>query len=42
MFRTNVEGTRDLLTAAQDAGVERVVYTSSVATLGLVPGGQRR
>ena len=25
--------------AALDAGVERVVYTSSVATLGLVPGG---
>src|SRR5262252_4888715 len=39
MFRTNVEGTRDLLTAAISAGVERVVYTSSVATLGLVPAG---
>ena len=39
MFRTNVEGTRDLLTAAISAGVERVVYTSSVATLGLVPEG---
>lgn len=39
MFRTNVEGTRDLLSATQEAGVERVVYTSSVATLGLVPGG---
>jgi dihydroflavonol-4-reductase len=39
MFRTNVAGTRDLLTAALDAGVERVIYTSSVATLGLVPGG---
>ncbi|HEX3410670.1 MAG TPA: hopanoid-associated sugar epimerase [Stellaceae bacterium] len=39
MFRANVEGTRDLLTAALDAGVERVVYTSSVATLGLVAGG---
>jgi dihydroflavonol-4-reductase len=38
MFRANVGGTRDLLTAALDAGVERVVYTSSVATLGLVPG----
>jgi dihydroflavonol-4-reductase len=36
MFRTNVEGTRDLMRAALDAGVERVVYTSSVATLGLV------
>jgi dihydroflavonol-4-reductase len=39
MFRANVEGTRDLLTAALEAGAERVVYTSSVATLGLVPGG---
>jgi dihydroflavonol-4-reductase len=39
MFRTNVTGTRDLLTAALEAGVERVVYTSSVATLGLIPGG---
>jgi dihydroflavonol-4-reductase len=39
MFRANVGGTRDLLTAALEAGAERVVYTSSVATLGLVPGG---
>jgi dihydroflavonol-4-reductase len=39
MLRTNVEGTRDLLSAAISAGVERVVYTSSVATLGLVPEG---
>jgi dihydroflavonol-4-reductase len=39
MFRANVEGTRDLLTAALEAGVERVVYTSSVATLGLLPQG---
>jgi dihydroflavonol-4-reductase len=39
MFRANVEGTRDLLAAALEAGVERIVYTSSVATLGLVPGG---
>ncbi|MBV9686150.1 MAG: NAD-dependent epimerase/dehydratase family protein [Alphaproteobacteria bacterium] len=39
MFRANVEGTRDLLTAALDAGVERIVYTSSVATLGLISGG---
>jgi dihydroflavonol-4-reductase len=34
MYRTNVEGTRALLQAAGRAGVERVVYTSSVATLG--------
>ena len=39
MFRANVEGTRDLLTAALESGAERVVYTSSVATLGLVAGG---
>jgi dihydroflavonol-4-reductase len=39
MFRANVDGTRDLMTAALEAGAERVVYTSSVATLGLVPGG---
>ncbi|MBV8335682.1 MAG: NAD-dependent epimerase/dehydratase family protein [Alphaproteobacteria bacterium] len=39
MFRANVEGTRDLLSGAISAGVERVVYTSSVATLGLVPEG---
>ncbi|MBV8934722.1 MAG: NAD-dependent epimerase/dehydratase family protein, partial [Alphaproteobacteria bacterium] len=39
MFRANVDGTRDLLTAALDAGVERIVYTSSVATLGLISGG---
>jgi dihydroflavonol-4-reductase len=39
MFRTNVVGTRDLMIAALEAGVERVVYTSSVATLGLIPEG---
>ena len=35
MYRTNVDGTRNLLRAAADAGVDRMVYTSSVATLGL-------
>jgi dihydroflavonol-4-reductase len=39
MFRANVEGTRILMGAALDAGIERVVYTSSVATLGLVSEG---
>ena len=39
MFRANVDGTRDLMEAALAAGVERIVYTSSVATLGLVAGG---
>src|SRR5215472_6391562 len=39
MFRANVDGTRALMEAALAAGVERVVYTSSVATLGLVKDG---
>jgi len=39
MRRANVEGTRLLMRAALDAGIERVVYTSSVATLGLLPEG---
>jgi len=39
MFRVNVAGTRALMLAAAGAGVERIVYTSSVATLGIVPGG---
>lgn len=39
MYKTNVEGTVNLMRAAQEAGVERIVYTSSVATLGILPGG---
>ncbi len=39
VYRTNVEGTLSLLGAAKDAGVARVVYTSSVATLGFNPDG---
>ncbi len=39
MFRTNVEGTRALMLAALAAGIERIVYTSSVAVLGIVLGG---
>ncbi len=39
MFRVNVEGTRALMLAALAAGVERIVYTSSVAVLGVVNGG---
>ncbi len=35
VYRTNVEGTAALVRAAVDAGVERIVYTSSVAALGL-------
>ncbi|MDB5979308.1 MAG: dTDP-4-dehydrorhamnose reductase, RmlD [Pseudomonas sp.] len=37
LYQTNVEGTRALLDAAKQAGVPRIVYTSSVATLG-IPG----
>jgi len=39
VYRTNVEGTRALLRAAAEAGVGRMVYTSSVATLGIDPTG---
>ena len=39
IFAANVDGTRNLMQAALRAGVERVVYTSSVATLGLRPDG---
>ena len=35
IYRTNVEGSRQLMRAAAAAGVERIIYTSSVATLGL-------
>ena len=34
MYATNVDGTRAVLQAAMQSGVERIVYTSSVATLG--------
>jgi dihydroflavonol-4-reductase len=34
MYKANVEGTRALLRLAREAGVRRVVYTSSVATMG--------
>jgi dihydroflavonol-4-reductase len=33
MYESNVEGTRRLIEAAQGAGVERIVYTSTVATI---------
>jgi len=35
IVRNNLEGTRNVMTAALAEGVERVVYTSSVATLSL-------
>ncbi len=39
LYRTNVEGSRNIMSAAGEAGVKRVVYTSSVATLGLNADG---
>src|ERR1700691_1366065 len=39
MYRSNVEGTRAVLEAAQKNGVRCVVYTSSVATMGFTGNG---
>lgn len=39
MYLANVEGTRALLRLAGEAGVQRVVYTSSVATMGFRTDG---
>ena len=39
MYRSNVEGTRSLLEGARKQRVRRVVYTSSVATMGFTRNG---
>jgi dihydroflavonol-4-reductase len=39
MYRSNVEGTRAIIQAAQESGVRRVIYTSSVATMGFTREG---
>jgi dihydroflavonol-4-reductase len=39
MFATNVEATTELLRAAAQAGASKLVYTSSVATLGIPADG---
>jgi dihydroflavonol-4-reductase len=39
MYKANVEGTRELLRLANAAGVRRIVYTSSVATMGFDQAG---
>jgi dihydroflavonol-4-reductase len=45
LYRVNVDGTRNVLTAARGAAVKRIVYTSSVATVGIprdgTPGEER-
>ncbi|MBZ5703788.1 MAG: NAD-dependent epimerase/dehydratase family protein [Acidobacteriia bacterium] len=40
MYRANVDGTRAVLQAARNNRVRRVVYTSSVATMGFTSNGQ--
>jgi dihydroflavonol-4-reductase len=39
MYRSNVEGTRGLIEAARKQGVRKIVYTSSVATMGFSSNG---
>jgi dihydroflavonol-4-reductase len=40
MYGSNVEGTRAILEAARNNGVRRIVYTSSVATMGFTSNGR--
>ena len=39
MYRSNVAGTRAILEAARECGVRRVIYCSSVATMGFAADG---
>jgi dihydroflavonol-4-reductase len=39
LYESNVEGTRRLIAAAERAGVERIVYTSTVATIAVPQHG---
>ena len=39
MYKANVEGTRAIIDAARESGVRRVIYTSSVATMGFTREG---
>ncbi len=39
LYQSNVLGTRNVLAAARTAGVERSIYTSSVAAIGVDPSG---
>jgi dihydroflavonol-4-reductase len=40
LYQSNVDGTRNLLAVARDSGVRRVIYTSSVATMGFGNNGR--
>ena len=35
MYRSNVDGTKNLMTAGRKAGIERIVYTSTVGCIGM-------
>jgi dihydroflavonol-4-reductase len=39
LYRSNVDGTRNVMEAAKNAGVDRVVYTSTVGCIGVPHGG---
>ena len=40
LYASNVEGTRNILSAAREAGARRVIYTSTVATMGFGNNGR--
>ncbi|HUQ02827.1 MAG TPA: SDR family oxidoreductase [Kofleriaceae bacterium] len=40
IYRVNVEGTKHVLAAARDAGVKKVVHTSSIAAVGVPEEGE--
>ncbi len=40
LYAANVDGTRNLLAAAESAGVERIVYTSTVGCIGMPRGSE--
>ncbi len=40
LYRDNIIGTRNVLKSAQKAGIERIVYTSSVAAIGVGKNGE--
>jgi len=40
-YKINVQGAESMLRAAMDAGVQKVVFTSSIAAIGVAPPGER-
>ncbi len=39
LYQSNVDGTRNILTAARETGAERFIYTSTVGCIGIPSGG---